>query len=119
MDTSKSRKGRRYRRRTIIAVRPPIKVQKLTDDTIRDRQPASDKEAEIMQVSKGPACRPPLWTGVRMNPEITDVRTPEHVAIIMDGNGRWAKAARPAAPCRSQGRRRGAARTVRVAGDAG
>ena len=29
---------------------------------------------------------------------------PRHVAIIMDGNGRWAAAPRPAAPCRPPGR---------------
>ena len=33
------------------------------------------------------------------------VSIPQHIAIIMDGNGRWAEARRPRAPCRPQGRR--------------
>ena len=35
---------------------------------------------------------------------------PRHVAIIMDGNGRWAQAPRPAAPARPPRRARGGAR---------
>ena len=57
-------------------------------------------------------------------PEALNVRTPEfavprHVAIIMDGNGRWASAR--GLP-RSEGHRRGVEalrRTVRAAGDLG
>src|SRR6186997_621 len=51
--------------------------------------------------------------------EIGDFAVPRHVAIIMDGNGRWAAAR--GLP-RSEGHRRGVEalrRTVRAAGDLG
>ena len=40
-------------------------------------------------------------------------QVPRHVAVVMDGNGRWANAARPAAHGRSRGRRGGAVRRRR------
>ena len=58
-------------------------------------------------------------TGPLPTAEIGDFAVPRHVAIIMDGNGRWAAAR--GLP-RGEGHRRGVEalrRTVRAAGDLG
>ena len=80
-------------------------VQKLTDDTIKEIDDARRRQGKgnPRQVSSAPAPEEPT-AGLR-----AARRVPRHVAIIMDGNGRWATSARPAADRRPSGRRRGGA----------
>ena len=70
-----------------------VDIQKLTDKYIADieaRWPPRKKRS----------CRCELAA-----PHDATVSIPNHIAIIMDGNGRWAEAPRPAASRRPQGRR--------------
>ena len=62
-------------------------VQKLTDDTIKEIDDAADDQGEgnPRQVTSAPAPEQGAAGLARGS------RVPRHVAIIMDGNGRWAK----------------------------
>src|SRR5262249_25231128 len=92
-------------------------VQKATDEAITEvDKMLATKEREILTVGGWSAM---AKTGPLPTAEIGDFAVPRHVAIIMDGNGRWAAAR--GLP-RGEGHRRGVAalrRTVRAAGDLG
>src|SRR4029453_402861 len=92
-------------------------VQKATDEAITEvDKMLATKEREILTVGGWSAMGK---TGPLPTAEIGDFAVPRHVAIIMDGNGRWAAAR--GLP-RGEGHRRGVEalrRTVRAAGDLG
>jgi hypothetical protein len=85
-------------------------VQKLTDDTIKEIDAARTPRNRKSSASDPPPPPPAARAGAN-GPRARARRrsVPRHVAIIMDGNGRWASEARAAARRRPSRRRRGGA----------
>jgi undecaprenyl diphosphate synthase len=67
-------------------------LQKLTDDYVKRVESAlADKEAELCVVLRSHPDQKRLPTDSPEQRVLDPERIPRHVAIIMDGNGRWAK----------------------------